>query len=758
MIRRIIHFLSFSLIILSLTPTAAPAAGLTPQVGVRIPAEVREDWHRSGVPDEWVLDYGAFTWTVLSPADLDNLESASLPYQAYPNPYTLTLGGQTFDPLRALPPGNPEGQALPDPGQPVLRLVQFHGPTQREWLDALQAGGLEVVQYIHPFTYVVWGNGAALADQAKRDFVRWTGDYLPAYALQPMHRTTQDESEPIHVRILVYPRAGLDQTLQAIQSLGGVNISAQANLDPTFDTIACILPGDQIPTVASLPGVYTIQPVPTDGGNRGEMSNQVNAGNIDGANRAYTGYRDWLNVLGLSGQGVIIAIVDDGVDQDHPDLVNRMLPCNGSTCGNEVARGHGTHTAGIIAGDGTSGALDSYGFLRGLGMAPDASLVEQLYSPTYTTEGGMLTLMTESTRNGAVISGNSWGPSGSPLGYDVDTRWVDIGVRDADPDAAGDQPLSYILSIMNGYGGTSSQGTPDEAKNTLSVGSTLIQYGDGRQNLNINNLSGNTAHGPALDGRNLPHLVAPGCYVDSTDYPGSGHLLRCGTSMASPHVSGAAALFYEMYRVQFGVDPSPALVKAAFLPVAHNLAGNRDADGLILGHPFDAKQGWGRLNLGPVLNFQGETLYFDGPMIFTETGQTWSVDITPSAPLESLRAMLVWTDAPGHGLGGETPAWVNDLDLSIKINGLTYYGNNFGEDGLSTPGGTPDFMNNTEGIFLGALQEATYTLTVTAANLSGDGVPRHESLTDQDFALVVYYEHALDEEPTYQYIFPLFFR
>jgi len=755
MIRRIIRFLSFTLILFSLTPTAAPVEGQTTLVGVRIPAEAQEEWRRKTDLGEVVIDYGAFTWVALSPADLIELESASLPYQAYPNPYALTLGGETFDPLLAPPPPSLEGPALPDRGQPGLRLVQFHGPTKSAWVDALQAGGLEVVQYIHPFTYVVWGDAVALASQAGRDFVRWTGDYLPAYAVQPLHRSL--ESNPTAVRILVHPAAGLERTRQAIQSLGGVNISAQANLDPTFDTFACILPGEQIPTVASLPGVYTIQPVPTDGGNRGEMSNQVSAGNIDGDNRAFTGYRDWLNGLGLSGQGVIIANVDDGVDQEHPDLVNRMLPCIGSSCGEDVARGHGTHTAGIMAGDGTSGALDSFGFLRGLGMAPDANLVGQLYSPTYTEPGGMLTLMTQSFRNGAVISGNSWGPSASTLGYDADTRWVDIGVRDADPDVPGDQPLTYVLSIMNGYGGTSSQGTPDEAKNTLTVGSTIMQYGDGRQNLNINNLSGNTAHGPALDGRSIPHLVAPGCYVDSTYYPGSGHLLRCGTSMASPHVSGAAALFFEMYRDQFGFDPSPALVKAAFLPVAHNLAGNRDANGLILGHPFDSKQGWGRLNLDPVLNFHGETLYFDGPVTFTETGQTWSVDITPSTPLDYLRAMLVWTDAPGHGLGGETPAWVNDLDLSIEIKGQTYYGNNFGEDGLSIPGGTPDFMNNTEGIFLDAVPEGTYTLTVTAANLSGDGVPRCKGVTDQDFALVVYYEVGQQEEPRYQYIFPLFY-
>jgi serine protease AprX len=756
MVRRFVKIIIPALILLSLALSPTPVESQTTLVGVRFPAGAQQLPPSVLSEAEILIDYGSFTWTVLSPADLAKLDAVGTPYQAYPSPYALTLGGQTFDPLLAPPQSPPDLMTEPAAGGPGLHLVQFHGPTKPAWLDALQASGLETVQYIHPFTYVVWGESAAIASQASRDFVRWTGDYLPAYALQAHSQVSQGETS--HVRILVYPQAGLAQTTQAIEALGGSVLGVSVGLDPTFDLLACLLPTDQVQAAAALPGVYTLQPVPTDGGNRGEMSNQVNADNLDSSNLVFPGYLNWLGWIGLSGQGVIIANVDSGLDQNHPDLVSRVLPCSGTTCGDETASGHGTHTAGIMAGDGSSGVIDSFGFLRGLGMAPGANLVEQLYSPTFTDEGGMLTLMTESYRNGAVISGNSWGPSGSPLGYDADTRWVDIGVRDADPDTPGDQPLTYVLSVMNGYGGTSSQGTPDEAKNTLSVGSTIMQYGDGRQNLNINNLSLNTAHGPALDGRQIPHLVAPGCYVDSTNHPGSGYLLRCGTSMASPHVSGAAALFFELYRHQFGVDPSPALVKAAFMPVAHGLAGNLDADGAVMGHPFDSKQGWGRLNAAAVLNFPGEVHYFDQEVVFSQTGQTWSQDIILTSPAPSLKVMLAWTDAPGHGLGGATPAWVNDLNLSIQIDGQTYYGNNFGPDGFSLPGGTPDGMNNTEGLFLADLPGGTYTLTVTAVNISGDGVPSLAGDTDQDFALAIYIEDTQPEEPWYQYIFPIFFR
>ncbi|NLN70444.1 MAG: S8 family serine peptidase [Chloroflexi bacterium] len=755
MARRILQLFVSALLILLMAPLPPQAEAQVPIVGVRIPIETKSVGSRAlGVLGEIVIDYGAFIWVVMSAEELDALQQSGVPALVYPNPYLLTLGGETFDPLLSPPRSNLEWQALSHPNEPGLHLVQFLGPTKDEWLAELEAAGLEVVLYIHPFTYVVWGDPDMLTGKTRGDFVRWTGDFLPAYALSPVFRT--QAIEPIQVRILLYPRAGLDETLQAIEGLGGTQISSQSGLDPVFDLITCTLPTDRLPAVAVLPGVYTVQPVPTDGGERGELSDQVNAGNINHINQAFPGYLSWLGQMGLSGQGVVMANVDNGIDQSHPDLLNRMISCSGSTCGNDVFSDHGTHTAGIMGGDGSSGEVDSAGFLRSLGTAPGASLVEQLFSPTYTHSGGMLTLMTQSYQNGAVISNNSWGVAGTPRGYDADTRLVDVGVRDADPDEPGNQPLTYVLSIMNGYGKTSTQGTPDEAKNVFSVGSTIMQDGAGNQNLNINNLSANTAHGPALDGRNLPLLVAPGCYVDSS-LPNSDYGTKCGTSMAAPHVSGAIALFFEQYRGKFGVDPSPALVKAAFLPVAHSLAGHLDANGKVLSHPFDSKQGWGRLNLDAVLNPPGMVFYYDQAHIFNASGQTWSTKLTFEAPVQFLRAMLTWTDAPGHGLGGATQAWVNDLDLSLEIDGQVYYGNRFNAEGLSIPGGTPDTKNNTEGLFLESLPEGTYTLTVTAANISGDGVPNFGGDLDQDFALAIYYTEAQKPSFSYQYIFPLFF-
>jgi serine protease AprX len=102
--------------------------------------------------------------------------------------------------------------------------------------------------------------------------------------------------------------------------------------------------------------------------------------------------------------------------------------------------------------------------------------------------------------------------------------------------------------------------------------------------------------------------------------------------------------------------------------------------------------------------------------------------------------MLAWTDAKGHGLGGSTPAWVNDLDLRVSADGEDYLGNVVGADGWSATGGAADERNNLEGVFLRADQHGgTVTITVDASNIAADALdPFEPGDPAQDFALVCY--------------------
>lgn len=736
MARRFIQIFYIIVLILSCVATPVSAQRQAAWIAIRIPRQPGADPALLSFSAERVFDYGSFLWVILDENSLSDALIKDPAGQVTRNPFDLTLGGRTFDPLADGPPEFDDGRPRAPLGEPGLHLVQFFGPTQQAWLDDLAQSGLEVIQYLHPFTYVVWGDLKAIHTSSRSPAVRWVGDFLPAYAIQS-YDDQNAKSEPIPVRVVSMPQAGIASVISAVEKLGGIWQQTAQDSDPSFDLTTFILASDLLDDVAALPGVYSVQAVPLDGGSRGEVGAQVNANNVNNSHLAQPGYRDWLNNIGLSGAGVIVACVDAGIDQLHPDLANRMLSCSGSTCGGPYESDHGTHVAGIIAGDAVSGAVDTAGFLRGLGVAPAAHLIDQVYYPTYLNAGGMLTLMSQSFQNGAFISNNSWGPAITANGYDADTRLVDVGVRDADPGSTGNQPLSYILSIMNGYGGTSTQGTPDEAKNALTVGATYLQYGDGSQNPAFNDLSHVTAHGPALDGRIIPHIVAPGTWVDSTGST-TAYYLESGTSMAAPQVAGAAALFSERYRLTYGADPSPAMIKAAILPLAHDLAGHYDADGGLLGHPFDAKQGWGRLNVAAVVNPDLLPFLFDQQVVFDNTGEFWTFSITSPEPITTLRVMLAWTDAPGHGLGGSSSAWVNDLDLSVTVGANTYLGNIFGVDGLSISGGLPDNKNNTEAVFLENLPAGAYTFTVRAAAINGDGVPQWGDITDQDFALAIY--------------------
>jgi subtilisin family serine protease len=687
-----------------------------------------------------LLVAGVISGVCVSPTVYAGASSGPVVGKQRPAPidYRVTLGGVTFDPAAGLPalpigwgvaPGDAEGADL--------HLVQLSGPSRDAWIESIEQTGARITRYVQPYAYIIWCEPEVRDVVAALPFVRAGIRFVPAFRVPVSDRAPA--GEVCELRVLLCRSGDVGATLARIADCGAVCTSRRVISD-CFEQVRLLTTPDRVPVIAGMPGVYSVKSQPMDGGERGELSAQFCAGNADLNGFAFPGYTDWLSSIGLDGTGVIIASVDSGADDDHPDLADRMMPCAGDTCGGAQASGHGSITAGIIVGDGSSGVVDANGFLRGLGIAPGAHLVEQLYNPTFTQAGGMRTIIRESSQNGAIVSGNSWGPSGVALGYDDDTMQVDMAVRDADPTTPGLQAMTYVLSIFNGNGGVSTQGTPDDGKNLIAVGSTVMQInGSGVQSTSTGDISENSGHGPARDGRKLPHLVAPGCWVDSTIVSGL-HNFACGTSMASPHVTGAIALFIERYRVLFpsAGDPSPALIKAALLSSCVDLAGGENADGGALGHAFDNQQGWGRLDVRAfVAPVENSVRYIDAPLLFDDSTETWTVEVEVIDTNAPVRCMLVWTDAPGHGLGGATPAWNNDLDLEVTRDGALYRGNVFGPDGWSMAGGSADAMNNTEGVFLAPGTSGTMSITVRASNINSDGVPGTGDITDQDFALVI---------------------
>ncbi len=680
---------------------------------------VRSSLSESETGATWSLDYGAFRYHAL-PADRSPAQRAGL--DVISQPYRLTLGGRSVDLLQ---------DSTESVDRDGLYLLQFRAPVHADWRTTLDSAGLKPIAHVHPYTWIVPLSAEQARPLAALPFVRAVAP------LNAEHKASVAQLQALQAETvwrLLMPRT-LAPSPGTLASLG-VQEQARAVLNDKLVHVMVNAGSADAERLLADPRVLAMHTVPRNGGTRGELTSQLNVGNLNEDGLAVPGYRDWLTEVGLDGSGVRIANVDSGIHDTHPDLVSRMQACTGSTCGGNTSSGHGTHTAGIMAGDGSSGVM-SNGFLRGLGVAPGAELVEQVYAPTFNQAGGMLRLMRQSFDNAALLSGNSWGPAGSPRGYDDDTVQVDIGVRDVNPDAAGHQSLTYVLSIMNGYGNTSTQGTPDEAKNLIGVGATRAQGGGLGQLTGIDSLGNVSGHGPALDGRRLPDLVAPGCSVDST-LTSSGYGTQCGTSMASPQVSGAVALFIEQYRARQRSAPSPALIKAHAVVHTRDLAGNNDANGNTMGVRPDSKQGWGRMDLNAWLRPGVEVYSFDQSVVLEKTGESWEVELQVDDPKRELRIMLVWTDAPGHGMGGSTPAWNNDLDLIVDSAEARYVGNQFDIDGYSQPDPAGrDHRHNVEGVFLRPTQLGeTVRITVLAADLNSDALPATGGDIEQDFALV----------------------
>ncbi len=257
--------------------------------------------------------------------------------------------------------------------------------------------------------------------------------------------------------------------------------------------------------------------------------------------------------LGIDGTGVVVGIMDTGVDGNHPALAARWrgLFADPSECwldnsgqGNpdfpvDNNHYHGTHVMGTVTGlapDDTIGVapgalwIASNTINQGVGSEFDNDVIASL-EWFADPDGNPLT-----TEDVPCVVQNSWGTY-EPLGYpDCFSYWWDAMDN---CEAAG-----VVLTWSAGNEGSdpatlrSPADRADSPYNAFSVGST--QYYAPYE------ISGFSSRGPSACGGPYamkPEVSAPGSNIYSAQ-PGGGYQNLSGTSMAGPHVAGVVALMY----------------------------------------------------------------------------------------------------------------------------------------------------------------------------------------------------------------------
>jgi len=656
---------------------------------------------------------------------------------------TIRIAGHEFDPPAgppALAPGLDVADDAADGGG--LYLVQFIGAIDGRWRDVLIEQGAEVLDYVPHHTYLVrlaGGRAAAVAQSAE---VRAVVALAPGLKLMPEVRPLLVSDRV--VRLLIGLRAAeVDAALARLGQLGVEVVRREPLLGQVL--VDALISGDRVAALARDPDVVSISRW-WPGQLEDEVANRIVDGTSGfGPGVSPPGYLGWLAGRGVDGDGVTVAVIDSGVDEADPSghLNGRVTSVlRGASPG---TTGHGHHVAGIIAGQ--CGHLDPDLYEWGIGVAPFAALLNiPRFMPGYTgsDRDQVRDAVTTPGVNGvpAAIASCSFGIGiGSDYGM-IEREW-DAFVRDADDLGAGNQGLFLSFSAGNAGSGRSSLSRPKAAKNVVTVGNALsYRPALGSDSFTVMNIG--SSRGPASDGRIKPDLVAPGTSVASAlvatppCLPGidGEHTYCTGTSMAQPHVAGAAALFVDAWQQDRGLVPSPALLKAALINGARDMPAGPQGPPLSTGPVPNIDEGWGLIDIGASVRSPVPSVHLDEAAPLTMVGEVARLELAPFDRLLPLKVTLVWTDAPAAV--GADPALVNDLDLTVRASlGGLYRGNAFVEGWSSSAPSTADRLNNVENVFVRSPADDLYTVEVVVAAVPGDGVPGNGDPTDQDFALVV---------------------
>ena len=383
--------------------------------------------------------------------------------------------------------------------------------------------------------------------------------------------------------------------------------------------------------------------------------------------------------VGTTGASTPIGIMDSGLNINHPDIVsNRMSICGANFVqqGEGIGairqfnadedlwvdlRGHGTHVAGTVFGNGAQTANFA-------GMAPGVQHIriakvldnEGRGTDIQTVEG--MRFFSRATSCGdteasdrvmpMIVNMSLSAAHFSHQGRDFPARALDATVWST----------GQLYVVSQGNNGVAAFSNFSAGKNSLGVGATR----------DSGKIAAFSSHGPTADGRLSPNVVAVGVRVLSPTGFGQrgGYRELDGTSMAAPMVSGIAALLMDIVPDYSGF---PALTRAQLMATAIRPDWwLNDNSGFSRNNTHGPGEIQNQYGLGKVsartaiLNLDESSGWFSGSAsAVLEDGEYTQFDIEVPDDASGLDVVLTWDEPPGDALVGTV---LNDLDLWLDLN------------------------------------------------------------------------------------------
>lgn len=375
----------------------------------------------------------------------------------------------------------PLGFQLPDSLQaaeePGAYLVQARGLIGNAFRSAISGVGAEYVSYFPNNAWLVQATASQAQQLRANGAVQAVLPWEPVYKLKAelLALAMQGRALPAEasLNVLVYSNQR-SAVLAQLQQLNAPVLAEDRNPFGSVLTVQPAADSDWL-ALARLGGVQILE----------RAHARVNVNDLS---RVRIGVAEdstvETNYLNLTGTNVLVGINDSGVDATHEDFSSgRVFALVAGVLTD--TDGHGTHVAGIIAGNGSKS--DTVINARGStnpgtngqyrGVAPGAKLFAQNFTSTGTNMVTDSSLQENTARTNAFISNNSWGYSGNPT-YSLAAASYDAAVRDSLPGVTGSQPVLYVFAAGNSGDGSDgglsgipgSVLSPSTAKNVISVG------------------------------------------------------------------------------------------------------------------------------------------------------------------------------------------------------------------------------------------------------------------------------------------------